>query len=624
MCGLVAVLSRHGPPPRAALEAALAAIGRRGPDGRSSLLHDGIGLAHARLAMTGGPSGVQPIRRGAHAIVTNGEVYGHGALRAALEGAGHTFGSTSDAEVALVAHAHGGEAALAELRGELALVIAELDAGTLTAFRDRFGIRPLVYAEHEGRVWIASKAAALFAAGVPARFGEEALDQVLSMQYLRPGQTLFEGVRALEPGAVLTADAQGVRVRSLVRPRFAAPGNDAPRSTEEAAERLRALLTEAVRERLTADQPLGFQLSGGLDSSAILGLAAQLGVCKPRALTVVFGPPPVEVDELPHARAMAAAVGAELETIEVTPEHVVAHLGDALAAGETPSIDAHVVAKWMLAQRARGLGLAGLLTGEGADEVFAGYAHLVAEEQAAPTHDPSIVGMHLPEGEGLDTRAVGAALSFVPRWWQAKATLGARVRTLLSDAWLAAPRPDPFARTMASLHRAPEPLDRVERAQETWCQLALAGYILPAVGDGPELAHGVEGRIPFLDPRVVDAVWSWPRHLRRPPGEEKGLLRRALVGVLPEPIRLRPKHPFVGPPLFARSAHAREHLWAMLEREACAGGVLAPDAVARAQAALASPDPRARRAWEPALFLVLSLAVLREVTACAPAPVLGP
>lgn len=617
MCGIVAVLARRGSPSRERVEGALRAVAYRGPDGRSVFVDGPVALAHARLAITGGDSGAQPIVRDGLALVANGELYGHAEERARLERAGRRFATRSDSELALALYDEVGLEAFARLRGEFALALWDGREERLVCARDRFGVRPLYYAEHEGALLVASNVRALFALGVARAWDEDALHQVLSMQYARPGETLFRGVRSLRPGYRLVADRERTTVEPYAEVSFAA--SPEPLGEREAVARFREVLRDAVHERLEAEVPVALQLSGGLDSSAVVALAAERRqdlTC----LTVSFREDegPSELDELEHARRVAHHVGARHEVVPVAPRDVLAALGDAVERAEAPAINAHLPAKWFLARRARELGFRVLLTGEGADELLAGYAHFRADLEAEcagelSRRDHSLAGLHLPSGDALPTDPVRERLGFVPTWMRAKATLGHRVRRFLAPGWCAAHQSCAFERALDAVpvERVLHGRGRVEQAQTLWTIFSLGGYILPVVGDGAEMAHAVEGRPPFLDPGLWDEVARWPTALRIRPEAEKHALREAMRGILPEETRTRPKHPFLGPAVFATGGDvARAYL-----RDTLARGDLpfldrtAPERISRA---IDAANDAERRALDPALFLLVTLALVGE------------
>jgi asparagine synthase (glutamine-hydrolysing) len=622
MCGFVGVFSRRGAPtPRSRVEAALRRVAHRGPDGTGYFQDGRCALAHARLAIVDRANGAQPLtdpdRR--LALVVNGEIYGHAAERERLERLGHRFRTRSDSEVALALYVERGDAMPASLRGELALALWDGARERLLCARDRFGIRPLYYTEHEGAVFVASGVRALFALGAPAAWDEDALHQILSMQYARPGETPYRGVRALRPGHRLVVDRDGIVEEPYDVALF--PREHRPIDEIDAVARLRDLLSGAVSERLRAEVPVAVQLSGGIDSSAVAALVARER--RPTCFTVSFTSDDgaSDADELPFAARVVSHLGADHEVVEVGPRDVADHLGDALERAEGPTIDAHLVAKWKLAARARELGYLVLLTGEGADELLAGYAHLRADHAmmapggASTAEDRALLGMHLPTGAELPTAAVAARLGRVPTWMRAKASLGRRVRDLLAPSWTAARVADPFERAIAAVDVEGTLAGRgsVEQAQALWTAFSLGGYILPVVGDGAEMAHAVEGRLPFLDPIVWREVSSWPSALRT--CGAKHTLREAMRGLLPEEIRLRPKHPFLGPPMFARRDRAPQIdalLWDTLDRAARSLPFLDASSLARLRRALDMRTGIELRALEPAISLVLSLALLDE------------
>jgi asparagine synthase (glutamine-hydrolysing) len=523
MCGIAAILGSPGE--RSGIERALDALGTRGPDGRGSWRSPdgGCALGHTRLAIRGGASGSQPIvsEDGAVTAVVNGELYGVEALRAALRG--HRFRSDSDSELVVHLYEEHGERLTEHLRGEFAFLLWDARARRLVAARDPFGIKPLVYARHEGAWLLASRAAALFALGVPARLDEQALCVAARLQYLPVGRTLFEGVRVLPAGHVAVFEGDAVTLTPSAR---AAPEEDGT---------LRERLGRAVRERLEADAEIAFLLSGGIDSAAVLALAERE---RPRAFTVSF--PGAREDEAALARATAAHLGAELTVIEATAARLAEAWPAAARAGEGLAVNAHLPAKWLLMQAVAGAGVRVVLGGEGADEVLYGYPHLVVDGGITPTSEHAgSRGLMLPSGAGAALEDVG--LGFVPTFLRAKAEIGAVLAPVLRPA----PPFDAAALLLEGIATTGEPAD-VSAA--LWSALALEGYILRTLGDGMEMAHGVEGRLPFLDGALAAWLATLPAAQKLGDGLGKRLLRDAMEGVLPDAVRLRPKHPFVAPP----------------------------------------------------------------------------
>jgi asparagine synthase (glutamine-hydrolysing) len=395
----------------------------------------------------------------------------------------------------------------------------------------------------------------------------------------------------------------------------------------EASEAVRAALADAVRVRLRADVPVAFQLSGGVDSGGVVALAAHLGCEAPPCFTIAFDDH--GYDERASAAELAAHVGADLRVIEAPASALVDAFGPAVEQGEGLVINGHVAAKFLLSRAVRAAGYKVVLTGEGADEVFAGYAHLRQDSWAGEggehgergahgeaklarleAENQASAGIMLAAGPALELDAVRARLGFVPAWLAAKATLGHRVGSLLAGDARGAPPFDAYRLFLAGVDVGGQLRGRarVHQSLYLWTKTALAGYILRTLGDGMEMAHGVEGRLPFLDHRLFELARSLPPSLLIRDGVEKHVLREALGPFLPASTRARQKHPFLAPPF----ASAARELWHDLLRPP---SLPAAFDEARVRAALAGLDalPEAeRRALDPALCLAASAAVLQR------------
>jgi asparagine synthase (glutamine-hydrolysing) len=614
MCGIVAALGRFD---EGRVRRALDVLAPRGPDGAGVFRGPEIMLGHRRLAILDLAGGHQPLASedGAVHLVVNGELYATARARTELEARGHVFATKLDSEVLLHLYEERGADAVHALRGEFAFVLWDARKKLLVAGRDRFGVKPIAYAEHDGALYLASQAKALFAAGVPAAWDERALFQAASAQYTLPGTTLFRGVRQLPPGHLLLArDGQIELLRywdiDFAREEEHLP-TDSPSSSPGAFSspksslhahldlEFRARFFDAVRTRLVADVPIAFQLSGGLDSSAVASVAAERGPID--CFTVAFDRP--GYDESGFAREVARHIGARLHVVPIGVADVVRELPAAIAASEGLVINAHAAAKHALSRAIRNAGFKVVLTGEGADEVLAGYAHLRADLglDVVGTNDASR-GVMLPEGDALPTDAVRARLGYVPTWLAAKATFGRRVRALFSDDW--GGKDDPFEAILASVDLAQlAGRGRVEQSSYLWAKLALEGYILRTLGDGMEMAHGVEGRLPFLDHELFDLVRRAPTSRKIERGIEKAILRRAMEGRLPSSVLKREKHPFLAPPFFAATNSPLRPLLLDLLRAAPMFDR------AKVEALLASDAPAT--AVDPALFFILSTCILQ-------------
>jgi asparagine synthase (glutamine-hydrolysing) len=635
MCGIVSVFDPAGGVAAPPLRAALAAMSHRGPDDRGvwSAPDGRAALGHVRLAVVDVPGNRQPIlsEDGQVCLAVNGEFYGYEAVRRELEQRGHRFRTGGDSEIALHLYEELGPEFVHRLRGEFTLALWDRRRGRLLAARDRFGVKPFCYHVADKRVSLASVAKALFALGVPAAWDHDAFFQVAGMQYPLPEQTLFAGIKQLRPGHLLLADERGVETRPYWDLDYPPEGDAPPGDEAELARELRDRLDEAVRLRLRADAPVCFHLSGGLDSTSVVALAARHTPEPPVCFTVCFGTE--GYDEWDQARQSAAHLGVALHLVDATPDAMMGCLSDAVYFSEGLAINGHLPAKFLLSRAMRAGSFKVVLSGEGADEVFAGYAHLrrdlalyesggdaAASLERLKARNPDMAGIQLAEGEGLPLDAVRRRVGFVPSFLEAKATLGLRMRQVLNRDWLAAfADRDPFDLFLSQFDAAR--LARrhpVDQASYLWARSSLANYILRTLGDGTEMAHSVEGRLPFLD----HELFAWARRL--PVGmkirgtTEKYVLREALRPLLPDAVYRREKHPFTAPPL-SRDARCRE-----LMRDAfrSAGFEALPffDAAKVRELLEKVPEmpPREQTATDPVLMLALTAHLAAQRLRLAP------
>lgn len=577
MCGLVAALLRSPTLEAERLDRALADLGHRGPDRTATWIsEDGrLALGHARLSIIGLDNGDQPLvdEAGDVRAVVNGEFYGYRAIRDRLRGEGRRFATDSDSEIALVLYEKLGAGCLTELRGEFAFVIADQRRRCLFAARDRFGVKPLFYTVRGGDVLVASEIKALLALGAPARWDGDAFFAEL-YAVRPPHRTFFAGVYAVPPGCYLIARDGHVdvyRYWDIEFPPAEVLAADR-RSDAEVVDGFRAVLDDAVAERLVADVEVASYLSGGIDSSAVLGLA-QRRLSRPiRAFTITFSD--AMYDEEALARRTAALVGAEFVPVPVTQADLAEAFPDAIWHAETLVLNGHGVAKYLLSRAVRDAGIKVVFTGEGSDEILGGYAPFRRDVLLSPAAggDPDEVARRLAELEqsnqasrgllvadgpppaGLD--ALRRRLGWVPSWFEVQASLAGKLTPLLDGAYREAARTgDPFTELLdcvdprARLSR----LDPLNQALYLWSVTQLPNYILTFLADRMEMAHSVEGRVPFLDHHVAEYTAGLPVHhkIRMEPGKplrEKHILREAVRDCILPDVYDREKHPFLSPP----------------------------------------------------------------------------
>jgi asparagine synthase (glutamine-hydrolysing) len=570
MCGIVALLSAQGGIGEETIQRATSALRHRGPDAQRCWVDDDgqVALGHARLSIIDLRTGDQPIANedGRMRIVANGEFYGFEAIRAELGRKGHVFRTRSDSEIALHLYEDLGPQCLHQLRGEFAFVIWDRTNRTLFAARDRFGIKPLFYASHGGTHYFASEVKALFEAGVPARWDRVSLYHAFEHGG-HQARTLFDGVFQVPPGHYLLATESHLQLIKYWDFDYPRTGSDGPtRSDEDYAAEFREALEEAVRIRLRADVPVGCYLSGGLDSCSVLGLAARHHAEPIRAFTLCFDHAAYNEEE--QAKEMAAKVGADFFPISIRQDDLADHFANAVGQSEALCNNAHGVAKYLLSQAVRNAGYKVVLTGEGSDEVLGGYAHfrrdMVLYNRTG--QDPDAVasqlaeldklnavskGLLLPDGDAGPLEGVKRHLGFVPSWIEAWSARSMKVRAVMSDEFLAGMgQREGYLPLFSELDVRGQLQGRepVHQSLYLWAKTLLPGYILTLLGDRMEMAHSVEGRVPFLDHHVVEVLRSQPVSQKIRGMTEKYVLREAVRDVITDTIYRRQKHPFLTPP----------------------------------------------------------------------------
>jgi asparagine synthase (glutamine-hydrolysing) len=571
MCGIVAFYSDRKPVSSSLLQQALATLEHRGPDGQRTWISptQDAGLGHARLSIIDLQTGQQPLANEdeqVHAVV-NGEFYDFERIRQDLERRGHRFRTRTDSEILVHLYEEYGAHCVQHLRGEYAFVLWDQRTRRMIAGRDRFGIKPLYYSTIDATTVFASEAKALFAAGHNAAWDADRFVQRLLTSWYAPDQTLFRDVRQVPPGHYMIVSAGESKLFRYWDFDFPAEGGDlvAGGNEEERIEHFRSVLDEAVRLRLRADVPVGCYLSGGLDSSAVIGLAARHLEQPIRAFSLSFSD--AGYDEQAIARETAAHVNADFTMIPVTPEALADDFTEAVRYAEQPFVNSHCMAKFRLSRAVRDAGYRVVLTGEGADEILGGYPHfrrdmLLYNRQG---QDPGAIanlladleksnaisrGLLMPAGDTLPLRGPKNVLGFVPSWLETFAATGLMQRPFIAPDYLNDASADPFFGLLDTMDvrgqlngRAP-----VHQSAYIWSKTVLPNYILTVLGDRMEMAHSVEGRVPFLDHHVVEAASRLPVSFKIRGMTEKYALREAARPYITDAVYRRQKHPFLAPP----------------------------------------------------------------------------
>ena len=637
MCGLIGGLLRNGPLSAERVQAALRSIEHRGPDHTDwwCSANQKMLLGHTRLSIIGLTNGDQPLvnEGGDIRCVVNGELYGYRAIRTEQSAAGRRFATDSDSEVALVLYEQFGTDFLHRLRGEFAVVIADERRHCLIAARDRFGIKPLYYSVTNGDVLVASEIKALLQLGVPARWDHHGF--FAECHSARSDEaTLFAGVHAVPPGCYLMARDGHVTIRrywDLDFPDQATLATDR-RSDTEIVRGMRHVLDDAVRERLVADVEVASYLSGGIDSCAVLGLAQRHLERPIRAFTIVFGDE--LYDEHLLAERSAALTGSTFVPVAVSQEALVDAFSTALWHAETLVFNGHGVAKFLLSKAVHDAGIKVVFTGEGADEILAGYppfrrdlllhnsegqppeqlARMLAELSHANQSSRGLLSAHGTAAPGLEV--VATRLGWVPSALEVFATLAGKMLPLFNADFLAGVETaNPYTELLDSLDppRRLAGRDPVNQALYVWSKTMLANYVLTVLADRMEMAHSVEGRVPVLDHHVAEYAANLPIRHKINGTREKHVLREAVRDVVLPEVYNRQKHPFMSPPARNDNDALGTYCQDVLRSELVENQpFFAPQRVRQMMDRLAGSDPDERAASEGVVLRVLSTCLIHE------------
>lgn len=544
MCGIVGIAATQPIAP-GDLDA-IELLRHRGPDSEGRLVVGPVGLAMRRLAIIDLDTGDQPIANesGDVVCVVNGELYNHVELRAELESRGHRFSTRSDVEVLVHLYEEVGERCFDRLRGMFAAVVWDGRGQRLLLARDRFGIKPLLVAEVDGRLLFASELAPLLALGVPRTLDVQALADFLTFAYVPGEATGLEAVRRLPPGHILAWEDGRTREQAFAGVEV------------RAAADLEATLAESVRLHLRSDVPLAVLLSGGIDSSLVASLAAQEGASELHTFTVGFADG--EFDERAHARAVAQAIGSEHHEVVVTPS-VAEDLPEIIRSLGEPFSAPSAIPLWYVCREAASE-VKVALAGEGGDEVFGGYSRFAWDRYAAragrllPTAalarvlEP-LLGERAARGgrRSLPRRALkllrNAALPEAERFAAWFTILGEDAKAELLRRDGLAPASRIFARWFAE---APAGLTHLGRLQYVDLNTMVPDELL-FKADRMSMAHSLEVRVPLLDNEVVAAGLALPDGEKVRGVETKRALRRLVEKRLPREIARRPKQGLEAP-----------------------------------------------------------------------------
>jgi asparagine synthase (glutamine-hydrolysing) len=548
MCGICGIVDFDHPTSTREIEAMCAALAHRGPDGQKIFHESKVALGHRRLAIIDlSVDGIQPFERddGALQLIHNGEIYNYLELRAELEQKGHSFRTATDTEVLLAAYQEWGTRCVEHFNGMWAFVIWDARQQRLFGSRDRFGVKPLYYRSAGKQFRFASELKA-FHAIQSLEPNEAAVFDYLSQGYLdHTPETLFKGIVSLPPAHSFVFDERGgLRIERYwqLEPREA-PAD--PVGT------FRELFLDSIRLRLRSDVPIGTALSGGLDSSAVAGATSLLlrthhGETRmvgahQRTFTAYFEDS--GFDERPYAGCVVEAIDADAHWISFTDRDLVDALPSIVYSQDEPFGSTSIAAQWFVMREAARAGVRVMLDGQGGDEVLAGYPAYRGARLAdllASGRLPQLLRELSAGDQSLPTELVSIARPFLPERvkWQLRAR-ATGAAALVGDR-------------LQSARRHPELTNGSFRSRfrQTMYRI-LTQQGLPELlhyEDRNSMAHSIEARVPFLDYRLAEMLFSVPPETLFDRGLTKVVLRKAMADVLPTEVRdRRDKLGFVTP-----------------------------------------------------------------------------
>lgn len=552
MCGIAGILGLHGEPvDRHEVEAMCDALVLRGPDDEGYYIKANIGLGMRRLSIIDLVTGQQPVHNedGSIQVVLNGEIYNFQELRAEMEARGHRFYTASDTEVIVHLYEEYGTECVHKLRGMFAFALWDDRRKKLVLARDRLGIKPLFFGEFDGKLVFASELKALLQLPwIKRELNWSSVAHLFAFSTTPRHESIIEGIHKLQPGHMLSIEPGHAPVITCYWDVFFDP--DTIHDEDWFVAGLRERLEESVRLRMICDVPFGAFLSGGVDSSAVVATMTRLSDRPVKTFTIGF--PEKAFSEITHAREVAKTFGTEHHELILEPD-VIGLLGDLAWHLDEPFGDSSAIPTYMVSRLAA-QHVKVVLTGDGGDELFAGYdRYSVEQRERRYRHIPALfrsllgaVGGVMSEGMKGRNFLRHIALNGADRYLDA-ATLfdrqaqGSLFQEPAAERLLAE---DPWKDLSACLAR--EDSHWLSAIQYLDIKTYLPLDILTKV-DRMSMAHSLEARVPLLDHKLVEFAATIPPRLKLHDGRSKHIFKQALKGILPDTIIDRPKQGFAVP-----------------------------------------------------------------------------
>lgn len=581
MCGICGYYNLKGAfsPDEGTLRRMIGRLGHRGPDDTGQCYNGAAALGFTRLSLVDLEGGNQPLANedGTVVLVCNGEIYNYKELRSRLMAEGHTFKTKCDVEVILHLYETHGVDFLTRLNGQFAFALYDSVKGLLLCARDPCGIAPFYYTLSAGHFVFASEIKAILEhEAVEKEVDLTGLDQIMHFPGMASPRTLFRSIRSLEGGHYLLVTRDGgVRLAEywdLIYPKAGEIRED--RSEDDYIEELDGLLTEAVRCRMQADAPVGFYLSGGLDSSLIAAKIRETGCGEERhSFSIAF--PDQSISEARFQQMMAERLRSIHHEIWFTPDQIAKRLGTAVYHSECALKETYNTASLALSEAVRSHGIKAVLTGEGADELFGGYVGYRFDQLRKSRQSPAASGLDM---EARIRRELWGDEDFL--YEKNHYAYQEETRRLYSREVNAVYDDIACLRQPLIKKERIEGVELFHKRSYIDFKLRMSDHLLSDHGDRMSLANSVEARYPFLDPRVIEFARTAPVTLKLKQYKEKYILKRAAEKYVPAEIINRPKFAFVAPGSPDLLKREKEFLGDLLSYETIRRqGIFNPDTV---------------------------------------------
>jgi len=605
MCGLAGYidLRNEGRVEERILHKMTDAILHRGPDSGGFVVTQDAGIGFRRLSIIDLQTGNQPLLNEDESLVLtcNGEIYNYPALRRELLQRGHAFRTKTDVEVLIHQYEEDGPAFLNSINGQFALAIYSHKNRSLFLARDQFGICPLYYTVIDGLLIYASEIKAILEHPlVPREVDLTGLDQVLSLPGTIGPRTMFRGVHSLPPGHYLVAKDGNLKVTEywdLDYPILSEANQE--RSEEYYADTLRNLLEQSVRYRLQADVPVGFFLSGGLDSSLIAAMIRRVSPATQRhSFSICFTDE--RICESKYQRLMSQSVNSIHHEITFNEDDIATRLNDVVYHAESPLKETYNTASLALSRRTRETGVTVVLNGEGSDELFAGYVGYRFDKHRGETRKQDLDTFF---GDEIRERLWGDQNLYYEKdeyaFREVKSMLYAKDLSERLDEFECSNFPVVNRERIRGRHP-------VHKRSYLDFKLRLAGHLIADHGDRMAMANSIEARYPFLDINLVEFCRHIPPDLKLKGFTEKSILKKAAEDLIPPEIIRREKFGFVAPGTPALLQQKIEWVYDVLSYDRIKRmGYFNPDTVELLKSKYSQPGYRINPALEDDLLIVV-------------------